>query len=145
MYIYHRGKKMTNTFDKVLLLSVFLQGWYYCVTLGNSNLLKKVNSGNSLTSEMGSCFSSAAVGITVCFTCSSQKAQLGQEGTCGRVSLIAEVVTLFFFVRRCNTQLKWPFKRSRAVRSISGLSWSNPFWLSVEILFICRVWICCSW
>lgn len=60
------------------------------------------------------------------------------------LSLIAEVVTLFFFVRWCNTQLKWPFKRSRAVRSISGLSRSNPFWLSVEILFICRVWICCS-
>jgi len=76
------GGKMPNTYDKVLLLYVFLQGWYYCVTPGNSNLLKKVSSGNSLTSEMGSCFSSVAVGITVSFTCSSQKAQLGQEGTC---------------------------------------------------------------
>ena len=145
MYIYHRGKKWRTPMIKSYFLTFFLQGWYYCATPGNSNLLKKVSSGNSLTSEMESYISSAAVGITVSFTCSSQKAQLGQEGTdLWTLSLIAEIMTLFFFLRWCNTQLKWPFKRSRAVRSISGLSWSNPFWLSVEILFICRVWICCS-
>ena len=77
------GKKWRTPMTKPYFLTFFLQGWYYCVTPGNSNLLKKVSSGYSLTSEMESYISSAAVGITVSFTCSSQKAQLGQEGTCG--------------------------------------------------------------
>ena len=74
---------MTNTYDEVLLLKGFFARLILLCDLGNSNLLKKLSSGNLLTSEMGGCFSSAAVGITVSFTCSSQKAQLGQEGTCG--------------------------------------------------------------
>ena len=74
---------MTNTYDKALLLNVFFTRLILLCDPGNSNLLKNVSSGNSLTSEMESYISSAAVGITVSFTCSSQKAQLGQEGTCG--------------------------------------------------------------